>query len=237
MLLGIETTRADMTQNIGEMRRQRNQRGEGARLKQELVEAAMRILDRQPGAQLSLRMVAKEAGIAAPSVYRQFPDARAMITEIVSVCWAQMGCRIAQAAAVICAEDPMARLKAQLSAYVQYAMERPSRYQLLFTLSSGVEHDLEGPLRPAFRLVREAVEAVRAGGRALPTDDSGSTTLLTLSMVHGRIALAHLAPMRAGNSASSVHDFVLQSLLIMFPDNSTKFGLAEPGLASHIAKS
>jgi len=40
------------------VKRQRNQRGEGARLKDELVEAAMRILDKSPGGQLSLRMVA-----------------------------------------------------------------------------------------------------------------------------------------------------------------------------------
>jgi AcrR family transcriptional regulator len=42
-------------------KRQRNQRGAGARLKDELIDAAMRILDRNPDAQLSLRMVAKEA--------------------------------------------------------------------------------------------------------------------------------------------------------------------------------
>ena len=71
-------------------KRQRDQRGEGARLKHELVEAAMRILDRQPGASLSLRMVAKEAGISAPSVYMQFPDAQAMLNEIGHECWRHM---------------------------------------------------------------------------------------------------------------------------------------------------
>ncbi len=217
-----------MTEDGSDTRRQRNQRGEGARLKQELVEAAMRILDRQPGAQLSLRMVAKEAGVAAPSVYRHFPDARAMMTEIVSVCWAQMGDRMAEAATA--ADDPMVRLTAQLSAYVHYAMERPSRYQLLFALSSGVEHDLEGPLRPAYRLVRDAIEAVGATGRCLPSADSASATVLALSMVHGRIAIAHLSPLREGNNAAGVKDFVLETLAILFRSPGTQEGSARQDL-------
>ena len=219
-----------MTEESGDTRRQRNQRGEGARLKQELVEAAMRILDRQPGAQLSLRMVAKEAGVAAPSVYRHFPDARAMMTEIVSVCWAQMGDRMAQAAVAAGSAGPMAVLEAQLSAYVQYAMERPSRYQLLFALSSGVEHDLEGPLRPAYRLVLESIEAALARGVSLPTADSASATVLALSMVHGRIAIAHLSPLRDGNNAAGVKDFVLDTLAILFRPHDAQDGSARQDL-------
>lgn len=228
MTLVIDPTGAGVTDEGGDNRRQRNQRGEGARLKQELVEAAMRILDRQPGAQLSLRMVAKEAGVAAPSVYRHFPDARAMMTEIVSVCWAQMGDRMAEAATG--SDDPMVRLKAQLSAYVQYAMERPSRYQLLFALSSGVEHDLEGPLRPAYRLVRDAIEAFGTSGVSLPTADSASATVLALSMVHGRIAIAHLSPLRDGNNAAGVKDFVLEALATLFRRHDAEDGSARQDL-------
>lgn len=196
-------------------RRQRNSRGEGPRLKGELVEAAMRILDLQPGVQLSLRMVAKEAGVAAPSVYRHFPDARTMMTEIVRECWSQMGERLASA--VTGARlSPLKALKVKMSAYVQYAMERPSRYQLLFALSSGVEHDLDGPLRPAYRPVLETIEVIAAKGGKLPAGDVVSTALLTISLAHGRIALAHLAPLRPGNHAAGVESFVLETLELLF---------------------
>lgn len=236
-MLVIDRTGADVAEEGNDTKRQRNQRGEGARLKQELVEAAMRILDRQPGAQLSLRMVAKEAGVAAPSVYRHFPDARAMMTEIVSVCWAQMGSRIAEAAADVGTDDPLSSLKAQMSAYVQYAMERPSRYQLLFTLSSGVEHDLEGPLRPAYRPVRASIEAASARGIALPTADAASTTVLALSMVHGRIAIAHLSPQRDGNNAAGVQDFALEALTILFRPHGAEGSSARQRLAPKNASS
>ncbi len=197
-------------------KRRRNQRGEGSRLKDELVEAAMRILDMRPGVQLSLRMVAKEAGVAAPSVYRQFPDARAMMAEIVRECWSQMGNRLTGAALGCESATPLDVLKAKMSAFVHYAMERPSRYQLLFALSYGDGSDLDGPLRPAYRPVLESIEAIAAGGEKLPAGDAISTALLTLSLAHGRIALAHLAPLRSGNSAAGVEAFVLETLEFLF---------------------
>lgn len=197
-------------------KRQRNQRGEGARLKDELVAAAMRILDRAPGARLSLRMVAKEAGVAAPSVYRQFPDAQAMIAEIVRQCWSQMGERMGEAATRAGQASPLEALRAKMCAFVQYAMERPSRYQLLFALSSDPEHDLDGPVRPAFRPLRESIEAIAAGGGKVPTGDAFSAALMLISLAHGRIGLAHLAPNRPGNHAAGVEQFVLESLDILF---------------------
>ncbi len=197
------------------VKRQRNQRGEGGRLKDELVEAAMRILDRAPGVQLSLRMVAKEAGVAAPSVYRQFPDAGAMMTEIVRACWSELGEKLIDAAEPTA---PFASLKAQMRAFVRYAMERPSRYQLLFALSSDPEHDLEGPVRPAFRPVRHSIEAIAVQGGKVPTGDPFSAALMVISLAHGRIGLAHLAPNRPGNHSAGVEVFVLESLELLFAD-------------------
>ena len=197
-------------------KRQRNQRGEGARLKDELIDAAMRILDRSPDVQLSLRMVAKEAGVAAPSVYRHFSDVRAMMAEIVRVCWFQMGDRLVGASADTAASRPLDALKAQMRAYVRYAMERPSRYQLLFSRSYDPEHDIASPLRPAFRPVREMIEQVAAAGGKLPTGDAVSSALMMISLAHGRIALAHLAPLRPGNFAPDIEEFVLEALDSLF---------------------
>lgn len=197
-------------------KRRRNVRGEGVRLKDELVEAAMRTLDERPCVQLSLRMVAKEAGVAAPSVYRHFPDVGAMFAEIVRECWRQMGAELSEAAAAKRYRTPLGRLKAIMSAYVRYAMDRPSRYRLLFALSSQGDHDLGGPLRPAYRAVIDSIQDIAEGGGKLPAREVAPTTLLTLSLAHGRIALAHLAPAREGNSAAGVEAFVLETLDLLF---------------------
>ncbi len=201
------------------VKRERNHRGSGDRLKSEVIEAAMRILDQNPVSALSLRMVAREVGVAAPSVYAHFPDAKAMIAEVGRECWRQLGEAMAGSTAHLRRPTPHEELKAKMTAYVQYAMERPSRYQLLFApehASSESSPESPGLLQPAYRSVIASIEDLAAEGCVLPSRDVISTTLLILSFTHGRIALAHLAPWRSGNSAGGVTTFVLETLNQLF---------------------
>ena len=187
--------------------RQPNQRGAGGRLRLELMEAAFRVLDRSPASGLSLRMVAREAGVAAPSVYDHFADARSLMADVVRECWHQVGDAMRESAGRATDGEPFAVLKAQMSAYVAYAMQRPSRYQLLFALQpldAEAARDLPGPVQPAYRNVLECVEAMVTAGRPLPARDVHSAVLLVLSIAHGRIALAQTAPHRPGNSPAGV---------------------------------
>ena len=56
--------------------RRRNPRGQGDRLREEIITAASELIAESGDAdRLSLRAVAKRIGIAAPSIYRHFPDA------------------------------------------------------------------------------------------------------------------------------------------------------------------
>ena len=52
-----------MTESV----RPRNRRGEGARLRAEIVDAATALIDESGGDALTLRAVARRAGISAPS--------------------------------------------------------------------------------------------------------------------------------------------------------------------------
>ena len=199
-------------------RRQRNQKGAGANLKVEVLEAAMRLLDSRPAAALSLRMVAREAGVTAPSLYAHFPDARTLTTEIVRACWVQVGDEMTRAAQECGTPGALAVIKAQMGAYVRYAMERSSRYLLLFALQP-IDHemvDFHGLVRPAYRGILSSIECLAGEGAALPTADPVSAALLTLSLAHGRIALAHLAPSRPGNSVEGVECFVAEMLDRLF---------------------
>jgi AcrR family transcriptional regulator len=202
-----------------ETKRKRNARGEGTRLKVELIEAAMRVLDDAPDTSLSLRMVARAAGIAAPSVYRQFADARSMMTEIVQECWLRMAYAMEEAARELAQTSALVRLKARMRGFVLYAMERPSRYQLLFAMrpidpSAGV--GMPGPLAPAYLSVEKSLTAIAEEGGPLPAPDVWTSALLVLSIAHGRIALGHLAPNRPGNSAQSVAAFVSNAIDLLF---------------------
>ncbi len=197
-------------------KRQRNQRGEGARLKTELLDAAKRILDRNPTGPLSLRMVAKEAGVTAPAVYMQFPNAEAMFKEIMHQCWQQMADGMRQSLKPTDEQSLLETLVAATQAYVRYAMERPSRYQLLFDMLGVSAFEEVGPVQPVFRVIAEPIESMAANGEPVPLDDSSMATLLVLSIAHGRVALAHSAPVRPGNSIAAVEGFVRMSVELLF---------------------
>ncbi|WP_284257904.1 TetR/AcrR family transcriptional regulator [Acidocella aquatica] len=200
-------------------KRERNQRGRGDRLRSEVIDAAMRILDQNLLNELSLRMVAREVGVAATSVNTHFPDAKTMVTEVGRECWRQLGEAMADSTARLVHPTAFEELTAKMRAYVQYAMERPSRYQLLFApeyASSESSPNAPGLLQPAYRSVIAPIEHLAAEGRTIPAKDAISTTLLILSVAHGRIASAHLAPWRAGNSAAGVTAFVVETLSQLF---------------------
>ena len=64
----------------GRPARTRNPQGQGARLRADLIAAADGILARTGDVEaLSLRAVAREVGIATPSIYLHFPDKSALI--------------------------------------------------------------------------------------------------------------------------------------------------------------
>lgn len=180
------------------------------------MEAAMRILDRNPTTPMSLRMVAKEAGVTAPSVYMQFQNAEAMFKEIVHECWRQMANDMRQSLRAMGQLSLFETLIAGIQAYVRYAMERPSRYQLLFDMLGVSALDAVGPVQPVFRVIAEPIEEMARNNEAIPLDDPILAALLVLSIAHGRIALAHTAPVRPENSIAFVESFVEISVELLF---------------------
>lgn len=176
----------------------------------------MRILDRSPANELSLRTVAREAGVAGPSLYRQFADANEMMKAIVQECWRQVGAEMSIAARPVDEDPPLIRLQDQMGAYVRYAMQRPSRYQFLFAIQIEWDTELDGPVRPAYRVVLETITQHAAQDGRLPTADAASAAIMSISFAHGRIALAHLAPARASNHPALVESFVRDIIRRLF---------------------
>lgn len=196
--------------------RRRNPRGNGSQLREEVTAAAMRLLDRSPAMDLSLRTIAREVGVAAPSLYSQFPDARAVLEHVARECWRQLAEAMDGAEAALEAASPLERLQARLAAYVDYAMAGPSRYQLLISVlvdTRGTER-AEGPLAPIESGIRRCVEALAPGLRPGEAEagDPAELSLQIISLCHGRIALAHLALQDPANSAREVARFVARGV-------------------------
>ncbi|WP_432931676.1 TetR/AcrR family transcriptional regulator [Microbispora sp. CA-135349] len=138
-----------------EGQRARNRRGEGGRLREEIVTAATALLE-ETGSEdaITLRGVARQAGIAAPSIYAHFADRDAVVDAVVARAFAELDAALA--AAVEGVDDPAARLRALCVAYLAFAEERPHRYRVAF------ERRRSGPAKTR---TMEDLSGVQAFGR------------------------------------------------------------------------
>ncbi|MDF2824270.1 MAG: TetR family transcriptional regulator [Mycobacterium sp.] len=110
--------------------RRRNARGEGARLRADLLAGAQRILERTGNEDdVSLRAVAREVGVSAPSIYAHFPDSGAMVDALVAEAFQEFTTLLAQAHAQA---PPEQRLLAICRAYITFGTDHPERYLTLF---------------------------------------------------------------------------------------------------------
>jgi len=72
-------------EDMGALPRQRNQRGQGARLREELIEVASDLLaERGDPDRLSIRAVAAAAGVTPASIYLHFVDRTSLLRAVVA---------------------------------------------------------------------------------------------------------------------------------------------------------
>ena len=113
--------------------RERNRRGQGGRLRTDIVAAAAELLDEAGNEQaVTLRAVARRVGIAAPSIYAHFPDRQAILLAVVQDAFAELAEAIHASVAVGAGGDPADRLRAACLAYLDFATTRPQRYRVMF---------------------------------------------------------------------------------------------------------
>ncbi|MEV0248369.1 TetR/AcrR family transcriptional regulator [Nocardia sp. NPDC050712] len=146
------------------MTRQRNARGEGARLRDELLDAAARLVEAAGSADaVTLRAVAREAGIAAPSIYRHFTDWDDLLRALVAHRFERLDDELARAMSA--AADPEAALRACCAAYCRFGLDNPGHYRVLFgtTLSFAT-----APEVPGLQVFQRLVAAVEQAGVARP---------------------------------------------------------------------
>lgn len=175
--------------------RPRNRRGEGGRLRDEIVAAAAGLLD-ETGEEnaVTLRSVARRIGIAAPSIYRHFPDQPAIMLAVVQQAFAGLEAHL-RAALDAAGGDPRQRLLAGCHAYLRFAREHPGQYRIMFgglwmpaLLGTSVtEHDLATLGHGCTQLLTEALSECVTAGQATSTDPHADAVALWLGL-HG---LAH----------------------------------------------
>lgn len=99
-------------------------------LRQALLSAAFELLGTHSPKQLSLREVARHAGVSHAAPYHYFPDKSQLLRALAHQC--NVHFYAAQAGAVASQTDARARLLALGEAYVAFALKHPNAFALMF---------------------------------------------------------------------------------------------------------
>jgi len=131
-------------------------------------------------ADVSLRAVARAAGVSAMAPYRHFADKAALMAAV-----ALRGFEMLEQHARIADEnpDPRRALTAQGLAYVAFAREKPALFRLMFADGAGLELPKE-ECAGAYLILAARVRGIVGAG------DADAATLACWGLVHGLATLA-----------------------------------------------
>lgn len=99
-------------------------------LRQELLSAAVDMLRSDRGEELTLRAVARAAGVSQTAPYRHFSDKGALLAAVAQTGFAMLAHRCEEAMSL--PRGPRERLQHLGQAYVQFAIDEPALYRLMF---------------------------------------------------------------------------------------------------------
>lgn len=99
-------------------------------LHEALLKAAKRVAEREGIAGLTLRAVAREAGVSHAAPAHHFGDAAGLLSELAAIGFQKFGATMQEAAQA--ASDPDDAAQAKAGAYVRFARENPCMFSLMF---------------------------------------------------------------------------------------------------------
>jgi AcrR family transcriptional regulator len=194
------------SQSQSSQRHQRNARGQGTRLADDIMRGTLALVERTGSDEaVTLRAVAREVGIAAPSIYAHYADREAIIMAAVVQVFDELAAAIERAQATVSA-DPVQRLLAGCQAYLEYGLGHPARYGLLFSQRGVAPEDYCKPVpmgpdgtpvlafgAEAFSLLLQAIQECVETGVSASTDVLADATAVWVAL-HGAVTLRTALP-------------------------------------------
>ena len=149
-------------------------------LRSVLLSVADQLIDEGDAGAISLREVARRAGVSAPATYRHFRDKEALLAALATKGFEDFALALAQGTAG--ADDPLAAMG---QAYVRFAVARPGRFRLMYGPAIAERHrypELQAAWKVSTEQMRAALTDRSANGSA---PDAAVTSLKLWCMVHG----------------------------------------------------
>ena len=154
-------------------------------LRRELLDCAARLLDEGGAVGLSLRDVARQAGVSQAAPFRHFPSKEALLVALAEEGFEELEARFS--AAKVAGGSPWVQLEELATGYLELAARRPHFFKMMFSADLGPSRVAEGIYRACDRVYRDLVQAfvdAQAGGELGPGSPE-QQALTYWSTLHG----------------------------------------------------
>jgi AcrR family transcriptional regulator len=193
--------------------RQRSKRGEGERLRGEILQAGKRLLMETGNLDaVTVRAVAEAVGVSPPAIYLHFADKDELVVAVCESTFEALDEYIEKAAAGI--DDVREQLHVRGRAYIEFGLDNPEHYRILFmTRPATLKPETEFPVPSAFLHHIESVQRAHDAG-VLPADLDPMLAAITLwAGVHGITSLLIAKPKFPWPDRDAVIDQMLSTLV------------------------
>lgn len=172
-------------------RRKRARRGEGDKLREEILEVADRLLlEAGSESAVSIQAIADGVGCTPPAIYMHFADKDALMFEVCARHFERFVEALASATDDDEDADPLEVLSSRGRAYVQYGLENPEPYRILFMQRAGesATGGLTLTAAESFKLLTDAVQEC-LDRRVFPEGDPFTVACALWASIHGLTSL------------------------------------------------
>lgn len=190
-------------------------------LRAALVRAALELLEESGACGLSLRAVARRAGVAPSAPYRHYADRDALLSAVAAVGYRELAGYLAGAHP---SPSTPTDLAAVAVAYVQFALRRPALFRVMF----GEPCDRDSAERVA---ATDAITAYVAAivRHAFPGRDPSALATAVWALVHG-LAFLHLDGKLDASDQDAVAARVRAAVHALLGASAARSGSARPAL-------
>jgi AcrR family transcriptional regulator len=170
-------------------------------LRSALLQASLALIDESGIGALSLREVARKAGVSHNAPYHHFKDRGSLLAALVEDGFAALAQEMADARAA--APDARVRLEACGLAYIRFALKSPARFKLMFRpelTGTGAEAAVAPSSTAALDTLTTAIIEAQANSMA-PAGDPKPLVLTCWAAVHGLASLLLDGPLARAQRA------------------------------------
>jgi len=198
--------------------RQRNPRGQGERLRDDIIEAASRLLADPAAPPLTLRAVAREVGVAATSVYLHFDNIESLVLAVADRRFGEL-VRIQEEARDE-RSGPWQRVRDGALAYCEFGLAHPGHYQVMFTNPLPLPESVTPEQMPGWKPFKQLIDTVAECIGAGPDDpEAFFTAHLIWQQLHGIVSLRISRPRFPWPPLADTVSRAVDSLLAGPPDS------------------